>query len=327
VDGVDETTHPTRMSQSLIPIRAIRTSSGSGPRTTRNTFRLNPSIPTRAFRTTDHEFESEGMGNTSQFLNTDQSNSDHGDPISFEIWNSQSQSLNTDRGNSDHLRSDIIRMYGVESQSLDTDQGNSNLGHPERPLPGDGPVSIPQYQSGQFGRLSCTTTSVITAPCLNPSIPIRAIRTATFPSPAIPRVYETVRVTSQNALRKPGSSSPENSDIVLKSLHPFRLPNPFYLAAKKGFRRWHASCQARRLPRFTVFSFQRKLGYPILPATRHPHQSRPSTAIRPNPNVAPLPTCRISAARRSGTNGVKSPSRSKRPSKPPKSILVCWRLL
>jgi len=52
-----------------------------------------------------------------------------------------------------------------------------------------------------------------------------------------------------------------------------------------------------------------------------------SMAIRPRPTVVPLPTWRISAVRRRGAKGVRSPSRWRVPRRPPRVTLRCWRLL
>ena len=128
-------------------------------------------------------FSHQVLGNRnkkSQSLNTNQGNSD----IFASCWRdlplAQSQSLNTNQGNSDRITPNTQRWpTRCSSQSLNTNQGNSDSSPAVTQQSAD-PVlqslnpSIPiraiRTISGKRERRSCSRS-------LNPSIPIRAIRT------------------------------------------------------------------------------------------------------------------------------------------------------
>ena len=80
----------------------------------------------------------------------------------FKNWREgqKSQSLNTDQGNSDVLSLYYLARKIEASQSLNTDQGNSDGSFVFLPEDHLSQVSIPQYRSGQFGRVRSSLTTV-----------------------------------------------------------------------------------------------------------------------------------------------------------------------
>jgi hypothetical protein len=249
---------------------------------------LNPSIQIRAVRT---------------FLN----------PKLWDLFRlGKSQSLNTDQGSSDCGKRRLRSHHGaLESQSLNTDQGSSDLYRPLR-LKILGDVSIPQYRSGQFGQHPSQITEE------------PGVKVAVFPaSPKAPpfegrasafHLFSTSQLLDGTPLRAEVQPVCQNGDLGLACvLSGGRL---------SVFNEWPST--SKSTPGGSLLQrarWERVRGG--LDSLR-----RYSSAMRPRPKVAPLPTWRISAVRRrvARSSGM-SPSRSRVPRRPPRVTLRCWRLL
>jgi hypothetical protein len=167
------------------------------------------------------------------------------------------------------LDRDVPQPITQPSQSLNTDQGNSDgwlvSGKDGSALD----VSIPQYRSGQFGQ---------------PPSQAQPFQDLTRP----------FRVTSQNHLRDPIRFPwPETRESLTTAsihagyqIHVTSPPKRPFAAGMLLVR--HDVCRP-------LLQFSKEARDTLNPTRNPPHlqsESRPSTAIRPKPKVAPLQTCR-----------------------------------
>ncbi len=181
------------------------------------TIGLNPSIQIRAIPACWKA--SLKAGSWSQSLNTDQGNSDDDNTCVVDLAWVESQSLNADQGNSDSsvnlgrggaacclnpsIQIRAIRTVTTSRRPVWLQASGLNPSIQIRAIRTNNldnllevqlgfRVSIPQYRSGQCGRGSRASCCGCARISLNPSIQIRAIRTAASPTLSSSRSYEAV---------------------------------------------------------------------------------------------------------------------------------------
>jgi hypothetical protein len=238
-------------------------------------------------------------------------------------------------------------MAMAASQSLRTDQGGPDGAHARHHTHGSR-VAIPPYRSGRFrqpprwapprseGILGAANGGTWTR--RNPSVLIRAVpmsgygsgdgdgsgsgsqslRTDQGGSDLFSRhgMSSSIVLSFSTISRSPLS---ENRVLLgnVESRHP-ATPSPAARDRSAGRARGsasqtHLAAGENRLLDPVIEELDRQDGAPI--------------ANFPRPKVAPLPTCSTSAARNRRQSGARSPARCRLPTKPPRNILVCCRLL